>query len=484
MYREQRLEKLEKIKSKRNPYPNDFKPKNLSQSLTKEFANTHAEKLEAHKKSYSLAGRVMAVRSFGKSAFLSLKDRSGKIQIYIGDKFLKEDDFQEFLLLDIGDIIAVTGSLFKTKTGELSLKADSFRILVKSLLPLPEKFHGLTDIELRYRERYVDLIMNPKVEEIFKIRSQCISFIRDFFIQRNYLEVETPMMQPLCGGAEARPFKTHHNALNMELYLRIAPELYLKRLVVGGLERVFELNRNFRNEGISMKHNPEFTMLEFYEAYATYEDFMNLTEDLISSLVNKVHGSFKLDYQDQKIDLTPPFKRFTVREALKNTAKVPDAVLNNHDEALKYATQNKIPLCSENPSLGDILMDIFDELVEDKLVQPTFVTEYPLDVSPLSRRNEKNPQFVDRFELYISKNEIANAFSELNDPQDQKQRFLKQVQEKREGVAAVDEDYVRALEYGLPPTAGEGIGIDRLVMLLTNSHNIREVILFPLLRPE
>ena len=484
IYKEQRLKKLEEIRKKRNPYPNDFKPENLASDLTKNYSSKESAFFEKEKKVFSLAGRVLAIRSFGKSAFLSLQDRSGRFQLYAGNQVLNKDDFEEFQLLDVGDIIGVKGELFKTKTGELTLKANSFKILVKSLLPLPEKFHGMTDIELRYRQRYVDLFMNPEVREKFKIRAKTVSFIRDFFQNRDFMEVETPMMQPIFGGAQAKPFVTHHNALDMKLYLRIAPELYLKRLVVGGLDRVFELNRNFRNEGLSMKHNPEFTMLEFYQAYATYEDFMDLTETLISSLVKEIHGSYQIKYGDKEVDFKPPFKRFTIKEAILHYAKIPASVLESEKEMLRVLHEKNIESHVSKPSKGDLLVDIFENFVEQKLWQPVFITQYPIEVSPLSRRNDKDSHFVDRFEFYICGREIANAFSELNDPLDQQKRFEDQVKEKREGTGEVDEDYIRALEYGLPPTAGEGIGIDRLVMILTDSHNIRDVILFPHLRKE
>lgn len=483
-YREQRLIKLEEIRKKRNPYPNDFKPLHLAENLVHEYTARESSFFESLKDEFVLAGRVLVVRDFGKSAFLSLQDRSGKLQIYIGRQFLSADDQDEFKLLDVGDIVGVKGQLFKTKTGELTLKALSFKILVKSLLPLPEKFHGLTDVEIRFRQRYVDLIVNPEVRKKFEIRSRAMSFIRNFFLQKNYMEVETPMMQPICGGATAKPFVTHHNALDMKLYLRVAPELYLKRLVVGGCERIFELNRNFRNEGLSAKHNPEFTMLEFYEAYATYEDLMNLTEELMSSLVKSVCGQYELTYEGHLVNFKPPFKRVTVQEAVEMHVPGAHEALASHEEALKFLKSKGVKPSVEKPTLGDIMMDLFDAFVEEKIVQPTFVTKYPIEVSPLSRRSDADPRFVDRFELYICGREMANAFSELNDPLDQKKRFEDQVKEKREGMAEVDHDYIRALEYGLPPTAGEGIGIDRLIMILTDSHNIREVIFFPHLKRE
>ncbi|MBI2609157.1 MAG: lysine--tRNA ligase [Deltaproteobacteria bacterium] len=482
-YYKLRLEKLETLAKKRNPYPNDFKPQNLALELAQKFKDQETQELEKLKEKFSLAGRIMANRSFGKAGFLKLQDRSGSLQIYIGKQFLTGEDFEETKLLDIGDIIGVQGSIFRTHKGELSLKAESFKILVKTLHTLPEKFHGLTDIERRYRERYVDLIMNPEVKEKFKVRAHMVSYIRKFFTERDFMEVETPMMQPLCGGATAKPFTTHHNALNMKLYLRVAPELYLKRLVVGGLERVFELNRNFRNEGLSAKHNPEFTMLEFYQSYATYEDLMKLTEELLSNLVKHLFNSHEVTFEERKISFKTPFEKMTVKEAIHKYVGLSEKDLNDEKKLQEFLTQKKIHSSVESPHIGDLLMDIFDTQVEEKLVQPTFITQYPLSVSPLSRRNDSNPEFVDRFELYICQREIVNAFSELNDPLDQKKRFEEQVEQNREG-AQIDEDYVRALEYGLPPTGGEGIGIDRLAMILTDSHNIRDVILFPHLRHE
>jgi len=391
-----------------------------------------------------------------------------------------------FARLDIGDILGVRGKLFRTRTGELTLMVEHLELLVKSFRPLPEKWHGLSDLETRYRQRYLDLLVNPRSREVFLTRSRTIDYLRKFLVQRGFLEVETPMMQPIPGGATARPFKTHHNTLDMELYLRVAPELYLKRLLVGGLERVFEINRSFRNEGISTQHNPEFTMLEFYQAYATYEDFMELIEAMLSSLVQQLKGQMALEYRGTRIDFQPPWKRIRLREGVLTFGGLKEEDLKVPDRLFRYGRKLGLELKGDEP-LGRVLVDIFGKVAEPTLIQPTFVTEYPVEDSPLARRNEQNPEFADRFELYIFGREIANAFSELNDPQEQRARFLEQAQAKRgEGARAgwVDEDYLRALEFGLPPAAGAGIGVDRLVMLLTDCPSIRDVILFPQLRPE
>ncbi|MFZ2950396.1 MAG: lysine--tRNA ligase [Desulfuromonadaceae bacterium] len=467
-----------------NPYPNDFKPRHTSADITATYGAV--EQLDAADASISVAGRILARRSFGKAAFIQLQDRKGRIQLYVKKDEIGEEAFATFDTFDIGDIVGAEGHPFRTKTGELSLHVRSIRLLVKSLLPLPEKFHGLTDVETRYRQRYVDLIVNPEVREIFFKRSRIVNLIRTFMTDRDFLEVETPMMHQIPGGATARPFITHHNTLDMELYLRVAPELYLKRLVVGGLERVFEINRNFRNEGISVRHNPEFTMMEFYQAYATYEDLMDFTEDLFCHIAQELLGA--LDFTNQGVDISfqRPWKRLTVRDAILEYGDIEAKQLDDRDLALSYARSIGLSLPDEI-SYGKLLMEIFEEVAEHKLIQPTFITAYPTEVSPLSRKNDHNPEIVDRFELIIGGREIANSFSELNDPVDQKERFLAQVAEKDKGdeeAHYMDEDYVRALEYGLPPTAGEGIGIDRLVMLLTDSPSIRDVILFPQLRKE
>jgi lysyl-tRNA synthetase class 2 len=467
-----------------NPYPNDFKPKHTSADVVAAYGDK--EQVDAASDVFVVAGRILARRSFGKAAFIQLQDRKGRVQLYVKKDEIGDDAFEAFESFDIGDIVGAEGHPFRTKTGELSLHAHSIRLLVKSLHPLPEKFHGLTDVETRYRQRYVDLIVNPEVREIFIKRSRIVNLIRSFMTNRDFLEVETPMMQQIPGGATARPFITHHNALDMQLYLRIAPELYLKRLVVGGLERVFEINRNFRNEGISVRHNPEFTMMEFYQAYATYEDLMDFTEELFCHVAHEVLGTLDFTNQGLEISFQRPWKRLTVREAILEYGDVEPKQLDDRDLAMAYARSIGLDLPAEIGH-GKLLMEIFEEVAEHKLIQPTFITAYPTEVSPLSRKNDLHPELVDRFELIIAGREIANAFSELNDPVDQKERFLSQVAEKDKGdeeAHYMDEDYVRALEYGLPPTAGEGIGIDRLVMLLTDSASIRDVILFPQLRKE
>ncbi len=469
-----------------NPYANDFPVSHTAAEVHAAHAEDDPADLEGCSARYVLGGRIMARRDFGKAAFIQIQDRSGRLQVYVGRDHLGEAAFEQFKKLDLGDIVGVGGTPFRTKTGELSLRADALRLLTKSLQPLPEKWHGLTDVETRYRQRYLDLIVNPETRDIFRKRSRIIGLIRAFMEERDFLEVETPMMQPIAGGATARPFVTHHNTLKMDLFLRIAPELYLKRLVVGGFERVFEINRNFRNEGISIRHNPEFTMMEFYQAYATYEDLMDLTEELICHVAQDLCGGLKLSYGGRDLDLARPWERLTVREAIVKFGRVAPAVLEDRDQALAYARSLGLQIES-GLGHGKLLMEIFDAVAEPQLWNPTFITAYPTEVSPLSRKNDADPSVVDRFELFIVGRELANAFSELNDPDDQKQRFLNQLAEKEAGdeeAHAMDEDYIRALEHGLPPTAGEGIGIDRLVMLLTDSASIRDVILFPQLRAE
>ncbi|MDY0211529.1 MAG: lysine--tRNA ligase [Desulfuromonadaceae bacterium] len=465
-----------------DPYTNRFRVEHQSADVHRD--NPDSENPAATQ--YRIAGRIMARRSFGKAAFVQLQDRSGHLQLYIAQKELGAEMFSVFDSLDIGDIVGVVGTVFFTKTGELSLRVKTLELLTKSLQPLPEKWHGLKDIETRYRQRYLDLIVNPEVKDVFVKRSQIITLMRTFMQDRGYLEVETPMMQPLAGGASAKPFVTRHNTLKMDLYLRIAPELYLKRLVVGGFERVFEINRNFRNEGISIQHNPEFTMMEFYQAYATYHDLMDMTEEMICHIAREVCGSEVISYGGREVNLTAPWQRLTVREAIVKYADISAEDLEDHAKALAYARSLGLDF-NDSIGHGKLLTEIFDEVAEPQLWDPTFITEYPTEVSPLSRRNDENPDVVDRFELFIVGRELANAFSELNDPEDQKGRFLEQLAEKEAGdeeAHVMDEDYVRALEYGLPPTAGEGIGIDRLVMLLTDSASIRDVILFPQLRSE
>ncbi|MDO8426491.1 MAG: lysine--tRNA ligase [Deltaproteobacteria bacterium] len=482
---QQRLTKLEDLrKAGVNPYPNDFKPSAECAQVLKDFGELTKEDLEAKNISLSIAGRIMAIRDFGKASFIQVKDRTGRLQAYIKKEIVGEEAYSLFKAMDMGDIIGLEGALFRTRTNELTVEAKRLRLLAKGLHPLPEKWHGLTDIEARYRQRYLDLMVNPEVKDVFLKRTAIVKYLRDFLCSRDFIEVETPMLQPIAGGAAAKPFKTFHNALGMELCLRIAPELYLKRLVVGGLERVFEINRNFRNEGISTQHNPEFTMLEFYQSYATYEDLMDLTEEMISSLVQEVHGAKKIDYQGTALDFTPPWQRITVKEAVLKYSKAPEEIFTDRDKALKFSKELGLNI-PEGLSHGKIITEIFEAAAEHRFIQPTFVTQYPVDVSPLSRKNEKDPSLVDRFELLVMGREIANAFSELNDPVDQKERFLSQLKEKAAGdveAHEMDEDFVKALEYGMPPTAGEGIGIDRLVMILTNSPSIRDVILFPQLK--
>lgn len=483
---QQRLNKLEELKKEGvNPYPNDFRPNTTTAVIRNRFADMSTEELERLDERFILAGRIMSVRDFGKAAFFHFHDRGGRLQAFIQ----KKSDPQSFLLfkrLDIGDFVGISGKPFRTRTGELTLMVEELRLVSKSLLPLPEKWHGLTDVETRYRQRYLDLIMNPQVGEVFARRSMVIRIIREFLVNREFFEVETPMMHPVVGGATARPFKTFHNALGMDLYLRIAPELYLKRLVIGGMERVFEINRNFRNEGISTQHNPEFTMLEFYHAYATYEDLMNLTEEMFGHIVQTIFGCLSVTYQGTVLDFTPPWKRIPLRESLTTIAGF-DAEFLQDADMIRSFLQNRSVHVTGQESLGKLHTSLFETVIEPELIQPTFITSYPVEVSPLSRRRDDNLSEVERFELFIAGREIANAFSELNDPLDQRERFFKQLEERKgdeEHPPELDEDFVRALEYGMPPTAGEGVGIDRLVMLLTDSPSIRDVILFPLMRLE
>jgi lysyl-tRNA synthetase class 2 len=483
----QRLRKINDLKKEGvNLFPNDFKVEKTSEDLVNRFGKATPDDLKTVKESFSLAGRIMTMRDFGKAAFIHLQDGKGRIQVYVRADRVGRKTFAVFKKMDIGDFIGVAGTIFRTKTNELTLDAESVRLLTKSIRPLPEKWHGLRDVETRYRQRYLDLLVNPKVREIFIKRTKIIQVIRQFLDARDFLEVETPMMQPIPGGATARPFKTYHNTLDMDLYLRVAPELYLKRLVIGGLERVYEINRNFRNEGISTQHNPEFTMLEFYQSYATFEDLMTLTEEMLCFTVRNVLGGLELEYQGEKIDFSPPWRRVTIEEAIVQWGAVDSKTLHNYDKALKYAQGLGIPVERGIPH-GKIITEILGAVVEPNLIRPTFITHYPTDVSPLSRRNQAHPDLVDRFELFIGGKEIANGFSELNDPMDQRERFVKQLEQGNGGEMEghrLDEDFLQALEYGMPPTAGEGIGIDRLVMLLTDSPSIREVILFPLLRPQ
>ncbi|OGP93504.1 MAG: lysine--tRNA ligase [Deltaproteobacteria bacterium RBG_16_48_10] len=484
---QQRVRKLEALRNEGiNPFPNHYKVKETSKDILDAYGSLSDEDLHALNKIFSIGGRIIAVRDFGKASFVQIQDRKGRIQAYVRKDLVGESAFQLFKKLDMGDFIRVEGKIFRTKTHELTIQVQALQLLAKSLRPLPEKWHGLTDVETRYRQRYLDLIANPRVKEIFLTRIQAIQTIREFFISRDFLEVETPMMHPIPGGATAKPFKTHHNALDMELFMRVAPELYLKRLVIGGLERVFEINRNFRNEGISTQHNPEFTMLEFYQSYATYEDLMAMTEELFCSMVQKFHGGLKLTYGGKKIDFTPPWKRIPLKDSLIEIGKLDPTILKDPKKAEKAARDLGLELKKGIPH-GRILGDLFEEKVEPDLLQPTFITHYPTEISPLSRRNEADPEVADRFELFISGREIANGFSELNDPPDQKERFLQQIKEKFEETdlyLRLDEDFLRALEFGMPPTAGEGVGIDRWVMILADAPSIRDVILFPLLRME
>jgi len=470
-----------------NPYPTTVAVTHTAQQVQDTYGDKTAEELEAGTETVTIAGRVKAIRDFGSAIFIDLYDRTGKIQALAAKKLLGAEKHKFFKkMADVGDFFAFTGKLMKTRTGELTVAADEMHLLGKSVRPLPEKFHGLTDLETRYRQRYADLIMNPDVVNVFRTRSEIVRLIRVFFQERDFLEVETPMMQPLAGGATARPFNTHHNTLDMDLFLRIAPELYLKRLIVGGLDKVFEINRNFRNEGISIQHNPEFTMLEFYWAYANYEQLMELTEELFCFLAESVFGKLSFEYQDETINFARPWKRLKMADAVLEHTDLTADDLSDPERLANYCKQHEIELIGK-PGPGKMLTEIFDESVESKLVQPTFIYHYPTEVSPLARRNDENPEVVDRFELFIYGREIGNAFNELADPEDQRGRFVAQVEAKKAGddeAHDYDADYIRALEYGLPPTAGEGIGIDRLVMLFTNQASIRDVILFPLLRKE
>jgi lysyl-tRNA synthetase class 2 len=486
-YIEQRREKLTALRQQGQAYPNHFDRKHLAGQLHGEYENSDKPELEALALQVQLAGRMMLQRDKGKVVFADLQDMSGRIQIFVKGDAVGEAAFDAFKHGDIGDIFGVVGQLFKTNTGELSVKVSSIELLTKSLRPLPEKFHGLADQELKYRQRYVDLIMNEESRRVFTVRSQAVQFIRNYMITAGFVEVETPMMQVIPGGAAARPFVTHHNALDMELYLRIAPELYLKRLVVGGIEQVFEINRNFRNEGLSTRHNPEFTMLEFYQAYADYEDFMNLTEDMVRKLLLAVHGSMQLVYQDENFDFEQPFTRLSVADAIMQYNPQLDAQrLRDVDYCRKAAADLGIRT-ETSWGAGKLQIEIFEATAEDQLIQPTFITAYPTEVSPLSRCNDEDSFITDRFEFFVGGRELANGFSELNDPEEQAERFRYQVEGKEAGdeeAMHYDADYIRALEYGMPPAAGEGIGIDRLVMLLTDAASIRDVILFPHLRPE
>ena len=483
----ERRAKLAAARERGQPFPNDFRRDSFAGDLHAKYDAKTNEELEALAIDVTIAGRMMLKRVMGKASFATLQDMTGRIQLYVTADAVGADVHDAFKHWDLGDLVGATGHVFRTRTGELSIKVSTIRLLAKAIRPLPEKFHGLSDQEQRYRQRYVDLITNPASLEIFKRRSQIVQSVREFFVARGYLEVETPMMHPIPGGAAARPFSTHHNALDMELFLRIAPELYLKRLVVGGMEKVFEINRNFRNEGISTRHNPEFTMLEFYEAYQDYRYLMDLTEALIREVATKVLGTTTVPYQGETIDLAKPFDRLTMAEAIHKYN-----AMYHLDELAKpeYLKVALAPLDVEvyaSDGVGMLQLKLFEATTESKLVQPTFIIAHPTDVSPLARANDANPAVTDRFELFITGRELANGFSELNDPEDQAARFRGQVAAREAGdeeAMFYDADYIRAMEYGLPPTAGEGIGIDRLVMLLTDAPSIRDVILFPQLKRE
>ena len=473
-------------------YPHRFERNSTVTDLVKAHSEKTGPELEEHRVDTITSGRVLGIRSFGKTTFLVLSDGRSRIQVYIKKDPLPERDFELCRLIDFGDVVGVEGHLFRTRTNELTIRAIRLEFLAKCHVPLPEKWHGLTDVEIRYRQRYLDLIVNPEAREVFQVRSRVLAALREFLDTRGYLEVETPMMQPIAGGAMARPFKTHHNALDLDLFLRIAPELYLKRLVVGGLERVYEINRNFRNEGMSTRHNPEFTMLEFYQAYSDYQDLMTLTEEMVGFVATSAIGKDDIQFDGETISLRAPFARLSLRQAVAAAASkklgtpVAESALHDRDAVKGLADRLGIGV-DPRSGPGKITTTIFETLVEESLVQPTFVYDFPTEVSPLSKQRADDPDTVERFELFIGKMEIANAFSELNDPVEQRRRFEQQLAERAQGnqeAHAMDEDYVRALEYGLPPTAGEGVGVDRLVMLLTDSKSIRDVILFPQMRPK
>ena len=484
----QRRSKLNELRENSIAFPTDFRRNVIAGELLAEYANKSKEELEAEPLRVKIAGRMMTRRVMGKASFCHIQDMSGKIQLYVSRDALPEGVYNEqFKKWDIGDILGAEGVLFKTQTNELSIKVDSIRLLTKALRPLPEKFHGIADQEIKYRQRYLDLIMSEESRNTFFIRSKIVAYIRQFLTDRQFLEVETPMMQVIPGGATARPFTTHHNALDMDMFLRIAPELYLKRLVVGGFERVFEINRNFRNEGLSTRHNPEFTMLEFYQAYAEYHELMDLTEAMLRGIAEEVVGQTVINYQGEEYDFGKPFVRMTVVESILHFN--PDFTaddLATREAAVKVAENLRIPV-KEGYGLGKVQIEIFEKTVESRLLQPTFITAYPVEVSPLARRNDNDPHVTDRFEFFVGGREIANGFTELNDAEDQAERFQKQVDEKDAGdleAMHFDADYITALEHGMPPTAGEGIGIDRLVMLFTDSPSIRDVLLFPHMRPK
>jgi len=487
-YEQQRLEKAEQLRELgKNPYAHNMKKDSTTEEFKKCYEYvTNSEERRDENKQNTVIGRIKFLRHMGKAAFAKIEDETGLLQIYMSRDSIGQEWFKSIKkLIEVGDIVSVTGFPFVTKTGELSLHVKNLEIATKSITPLPEKFHGLTDKELRYRKRYLDMIMNPNVKETFKIRSQIVSTIRHFFEERSFLEVETPMMHPIAGGANAKPFVTHHNALGVDRYLRIAPELYLKRLVVGGFEAVFEINRNFRNEGMDMTHNPEFTMIEFYWAYHTYHDLMELTEEMFTVLLKKLNLPSKIPYGDLEIDFSQEFQKISYKDSLIQIGGVPADIVESKEKIIAYI-KDKGEEVNEKLSLGKLYEELFDLFVEDKLINPTFIIDYPIDISPLARRSEENPEIAERFELFMAGREIANGFNELNDPIDQYSRFKMQIDAKNAGddeAHAMDEDYVHALGYGLPPTAGQGLGIDRLTMLLTNQQSIRDVILFPSMKP-
>lgn len=482
-----RRAKLAELRQQGNPFPNDFRRNVVAGELHAEYGEQDPAEIETRNVRVKVAGRMMTRRVMGKASFAHLQDMSGRIQVYVVRDALGPERYEEFKKWDIGDILGAEGILFKTKTGELSVKVDGVRLLAKSLRPLPEKYHGLTDTETKYRQRYLDLIMSEVTRKTFRARTAIVRYIRGFLDARGFLEVETPMMQVIPGGATARPFVTHHHALDMSLFLRVAPELYLKRLIVGGFEKVYEINRNFRNEGLSTRHNPEFTMLEFYQAYADFRDLMNLTEEMLRGLAQEVTGAEVVDFQGEQFDFSKRFRRMTLKEAILHfNSDIREAELESVDSMRAIAARLELPVKAAYGT-GKLQLEIFEKTVESRLKDPTFITSYPTEVSPLARRNDTDPGITDRFELFVGGREIANGFSELNDAEDQAERFRKQVAEKEAGdeeAMHFDEDYIRALEHGMPPTAGEGIGIDRLVMLFTDSPSIRDVLLFPHMRPE
>ena len=483
----ERRSKLDALRESGNAFPNDFHRNALAGQLHQTFESHEDDALREEHVKVAVSGRMMVKRVMGKASFIKLQDRSGQIQLRLERDRLPEGVYQGFKKWDVGDIVGAEGELFRTQTGELTVMADEVRLLTKSLRPLPEKWHGLSDQETRYRQRYVDLIINESSRDVFRKRSQVVTYMRSFLEAADFLEVETPMMQSTPGGANARPFKTHHNALDMQLYMRIAPELNLKRLIVGGFDRVYEINRNFRNEGVSTQHNPEFTMMEAYRAYADYKDWMDMTEAMLHGMTEAILGTTIVKYQDEEYDFGKPFKRLTVEESI--LAFNPDfdsAKIRDRDYLVAYCEKLDVPV-KDNYGAGKLQIEIFDATVEDKLREPTFITQYPTEVSPLSRRNDEDPFVADRFEFFVAGRELANGFSELNDPEEQAARFRAQVENKEAGddeAMAYDHDYIRALEYGMPPTTGIGIGIDRLVMLLTDCASIRDVLLFPHMRPE